>query len=97
MQLKLKPIIAVILVHLCLSMVNYEIKIIPICFLFVHALSMACKWGVQSVALGVLVCCRLWAWLLKYKIYEILCHKERKVEAANAYNVNILKRRRNVS
>ena len=25
-------------------------------------------------------CCRRWAWLLKYKIYEILHHKGRKVK-----------------
>ncbi len=48
------------------------------------------------MSLVVLRYCWLWAWLLKYKIYEILYHKERKVDAANAYNANIFRTYRSV-
>ena len=42
----------VICVHLCLSVVNNEIEIIPACFLSAHALSMGWEWYVQAVASG---------------------------------------------
>ena len=49
---------AVICVHLCLSVVNNEIEIIPACFLPAHALSMGREWSVRAVASVVGDCCR---------------------------------------
>ena len=71
---------AAICVHLCLSVVNYEIRIIPACLLSAHALSVGWEWCVQAVASGVGDCCRWEPWLLKYIIYEILHRKGRKVK-----------------
>jgi len=48
----------VIRVHLCSSVVNYEIRIIPACLLFTHALSVGWEWSVRGVASGVGDCCR---------------------------------------
>ena len=70
----------VIRVHLCSSVVNTEIEIIPACFLSAHALSMGLESGVRVAALGVGGCCRQGSWLLKYKIYEILHRKVSKVK-----------------
>ena len=61
-------IFAVICVHLCLSVVNSEIRLIPGCFLSAHAHSVGWMWCIRTVASGVGVCCRRRAWLLKYKI-----------------------------
>ena len=71
---------AVIRVHLCLSVVNNEIKIIPACLLSTHALSVGCERCVREMASVVGDCCRRRPWLLKYNFYEILCCKARKVE-----------------
>ena len=75
---------AVICVHLCLSVVNNEIEIIPACLLSAHALSVG--WGVMCAggASGVGDCCRWGAWLLKYIIYEILHRKERTVKVTTS-------------
>ena len=61
----------VICVHLCLSVVNNEIRMIPACFLSAlppflrwclrtgaHALSVIWEWCVQAVASAVGWCCR---------------------------------------
>jgi len=56
------------------------IEIIPACFLSTHALSVGWDLYVRAVASGVVGCCRWMAWLLKYKISEILHRKERKVK-----------------
>ena len=49
---------AVICVHLCLSVVNKKIEIIPACFLSAHALSMGWEWCVRAVASVVGDYCR---------------------------------------
>ena len=58
--IKLKSIMAVICVHLCVSVVNNEIEIITACLFSAHVLSMGWEWCVRAVASGVGRCCRRW-------------------------------------
>jgi|GEM_PF-6707863 len=74
----------IICVHLCSSVVNNKIGIIPACFHSAYALSMGWEWCEQAVASGVGDCCRWWVWLLKYNSYEILQRKARKRREVNA-------------